>query len=170
MNSIFIVVVQSLSHVRLFVTPWTAACQASLSFTISRSLLKFMSVKLIMLSNHLILCHPLLLLFSVSQHQDLFQWVTSLHQVGKVLELQLQSFQWIFCSRSISFRIDWFDFLVVFSSTSIRKHRFSFLGTQPFFSPTLTSVHGYWKYHSFDYTDYTGQEKGINTIWCSEGS
>ena len=123
--------VQSLSHVRLFVTPWTAACQASLSFTISRSLLKFMSVKLIMLSNHLILCHPLLLLFSVSQHQDLFQWVTSLHQVGKVLELQLQSFQWIFCSRSISFRIDWFDFLVVFSSTSIRKHRFSFLGTQP---------------------------------------
>ena len=53
--------VQSLSHVRLFVTPWTAARQASLSTTNSRSLLKFMSTELVMPSNHLILCHPLLL-------------------------------------------------------------------------------------------------------------
>ena len=52
------VVVQSLSHVRLFVTPWTAACQASLSFTISRSLLKLIYIELVMPSNHLILCHP----------------------------------------------------------------------------------------------------------------
>ena len=55
------VVVQLLSHVRLFATPWTAACQTSLSFTISRSLLKLMSIELVMPSNHLILCHPLLL-------------------------------------------------------------------------------------------------------------
>ena len=58
-------VVQSLSHVRLIVTLWTAARQASLSFPISWSLLKLMSIKLVMLSNHLILCHPLLLLPSI---------------------------------------------------------------------------------------------------------
>ena len=50
-----------LSHVQLFVTPWTAACQASLSITNSQNLLKLMSIKLVMPSNHLILCHPLLL-------------------------------------------------------------------------------------------------------------
>ena len=57
--------VQSLSRVRLFATPWTAACQASLSITNSWSLLKLMSIKLVIPSNHLILCHPLLLLPSV---------------------------------------------------------------------------------------------------------
>ena len=57
--------VQSLSHVRLFATPWTAARQASLSITNSRSLLKLMSIESVMASNHLILCHPLLLLPSV---------------------------------------------------------------------------------------------------------
>ena len=60
------VVVHSLSRVRLFVTPWTAARQASLSITNSRSLLKLLSIELVMLSNHLILCHPLLLQTSVS--------------------------------------------------------------------------------------------------------
>ena len=57
--------VQLLSHVRLFGTPWTAACQAFLSITNSQSLLKLMSVKLVMQSNHLILCHPLFLLPSI---------------------------------------------------------------------------------------------------------
>ena len=57
--------VQLLSRVRLFVTPWTAACQPSLSIANSRSLLKLMSVELVMPSNHLILCHPLLLLPSI---------------------------------------------------------------------------------------------------------
>ena len=60
-----VVVVQLLSHVRLFVTPWTVACQASLSFTISWSLLKLMSIKSVMPFNHLILCPPLLLLPSI---------------------------------------------------------------------------------------------------------
>ena len=55
-----VVVVKSLSHVQLFATPWTAAHQASLSFTISRSLLKLMSIESVMPSNHLVLCHPLL--------------------------------------------------------------------------------------------------------------
>ena len=62
---LFVVVVESLSHVQLFVTPWTAARQASLSYTISPSLLKFMSIKLVMLSNHFVLCQPLLLLHSI---------------------------------------------------------------------------------------------------------
>ena len=57
--------VQSLSHVRLFTTPWTATCQASLSITNSQSLLKLMSIELVMPSNHLILCHPLLFLPSI---------------------------------------------------------------------------------------------------------
>jgi len=55
-----VVVVKSLSHVQLFATPWTAAHQASLSFTVSRSLLKLMSIESVMPTNHLVLCHPLL--------------------------------------------------------------------------------------------------------------
>ena len=91
------VVFQSLGHVLLFATPWTAACQASLSCTIYQSLLKLMFIESLVPSNHLILCCPLLLL-SLSQHQVLFQWVGSSHQVAKILELQLQyqSCQWIF--------------------------------------------------------------------------
>ena len=64
-KSWFVVVVELLSYVRLFVTPRTAACQASLYFIIPQSLLQFMSIELVMLSNHLILCHPLLLLPSI---------------------------------------------------------------------------------------------------------
>ena len=64
-------------------------------------------------SNHYILCRPLLPAFSLSQHQNLFQWVSSLHQVARVLEFQLQhqSFQWM--SGLISFRMDWLDLLAV---------------------------------------------------------
>ena len=92
-----VVVVQSLSHVWLFANPRTAARQASLSFTISWSLLKFMSMKLVMPSNHLILFSPSPAL-NLSQCQGLFQWVSCSHQVAKVLKLQVQhqSLQWIF--------------------------------------------------------------------------
>ena len=62
---VVVVVVQSLSHVQLFVTPWTVTHQAPLSFTISQSLLKFISIESVMLSNHLILCCPPLLLPSI---------------------------------------------------------------------------------------------------------
>ena len=91
--------VSSVSQSCLFATPWTAAHQASLCITSSQSLLKLMSIESVMPSNHLILCHPLLLLPSIfPQHQGLFQWVSSLYQVAKVLEFQLQhkSFQWIY--------------------------------------------------------------------------
>ena len=89
--------VQFLSRVRLFAIPWITAHQASLSITNSWSLFKLMSIKSVMPSNHLILCRPLLLLPpNPSQHQGLFQWVNSSHEVAKVLEFQLQhqSFQW----------------------------------------------------------------------------
>ena len=108
-----VAVVQSLNHVRLSVIPWTEACQAALSFTISQSLLKLMSSESIMPSNHLILCCPLLLLPSIFPNISLFQSVGSLHQVAKVLELQFQhqSFQRV--SGLISFRTDWSGLLAV---------------------------------------------------------
>ena len=70
-----VLVVQLLSHVRLFGTPWTAAHQAPLSSTMSQSVLRFLSIELVMLSNHLIFCCslPLLKAFNLSQHQGLFQ-------------------------------------------------------------------------------------------------
>ena len=96
----------SISCVWLFATPWTAAHQASLPFTLSRSLLKFISIELVMPSHHLILCHPFSFAFNLSQHQGLFQWVSSSYLVAKVLKLQLQyqSFQWIF---RVKFLGDW---------------------------------------------------------------
>ena len=82
--------VQSLSHVRLFVTPWITARRASLSITISRSSLRLTSIESVMPSSHLILCRPLLLLPLIPpKHQGLFQWVNSSHEVAKVLEFQL---------------------------------------------------------------------------------
>ena len=102
---VFVVVFQLLSRVQLFGIPCTTAGQAPLSSTISWRLLKFMSIELVMLSNHLILCHPLSppALYP-SQHQGLFQWVSSLHQVAKVLAHEHQSFQWIF---RVNFLWDW---------------------------------------------------------------
>ena len=90
--------IQLLSHIWLFETPWTAARQASLSIINSQSLLKPMSIESVMPSNHLILCRPLLLDLQSFPALGSFQWVSSLHQVAKVLEFQLQhqSFQWIF--------------------------------------------------------------------------
>jgi len=83
-----VVVVQSLSCVWLFETLWTTALQASLSFVISWSLLKLMSIELMMPSSHLKLS-PSSPAFSLSQHHGLFQWVSSSHQVTEILELQL---------------------------------------------------------------------------------
>ena len=106
------IVIQSLSHVWLLATPGTTTHQASLSFTISWSLLTLMSIPLVMPSDHLILCRSLLLpALNLSQHQDLFQWVGSYHQVAKVLELQHQSSNEY--SVSISFRMDLLDLLAV---------------------------------------------------------
>ena len=161
-SSVFSQSVQSLSRVWLFVTPWTAAHQASLSITNSGILLKLMSIELVRPSNHLILYCPLLLPPNLSQHHGLFQWVSSLHQVAKVLELQLQhqSFQWIFM---IDFSwVDWLDLLAVQGTLkSLLQHHSSnasVLRRSAFFiSPTLTSIHDYWKNYRFDKTDLCWQ-------------
>ena len=136
-------------------TPWTAACQASLSFTISRSVLKLMSTESMMLSNHLILCHPLLLLRSI---------FPSIRVFSKELDLHIRWPKYCSFSFSISlsnerlglifFRIDWFDLLAVqglsrvFSNITVQKHQFSLLSF--LYSPTLTSIHDDWKNCSLD--------------------
>ena len=105
---------QSLSHVRLFVTPWTAARQASLSTTNSQSLLKLMSIKSVMPSNHLILCHPLLLLPSVFPSKRVFSNESVLHiRWPKYWSFSFSISPSSVYSGLISFRIDWFDLLAV---------------------------------------------------------
>ena len=105
--------VQSFNRVWHFLIPRTAARQGPLSITNSRSLLKLMSIESVMPSNHPILCCSLLLLPSIFTSMSLYQRVSSLQQVAKVLELRLQhqTFQWIF--RLNSFRVDWFDILAI---------------------------------------------------------
>ena len=147
--------VQLLSHLQLFVTPWTAAYQAFLTITNSQSLFKFMSIKLVTPSNHLILCHPLLLLPSIFPRIRVFPnelalcigwpkyWSFSISPSNEYAEL-------------ISFRIDGFDlFAVQGTLKSVFKHhssKASILWFSAFYyGPTLTFIHDYWKNHSFDY-------------------
>ena len=109
--SLFIAVIQLISHIWLFVTPWTAACQAPLSFTISRSLLKLMSIESVMPPKHLILCCPLYLLSLI---------FPSIRVFSNELALCIRwPKYWSFSispsseySGLTSFRIDWFDPLV----------------------------------------------------------
>ena len=106
--------VQLLSHVQLFATPWTAARQASLFFTISQSLLKLMSIELVMPSNHLILCHPLLLPPSIFPSIRVFSNESVLH----IRWPEYWSFSFNISPSNehpglISFRMDWLDLLAV---------------------------------------------------------
>ena len=106
------VVVQSQSHVRFLETPFTAACQASLSFTISWSLLKLMSIESVMPSNHLILCHTLFLLPLDFSSIRVFSNDLTLHITWpKYWSFSISSSKAY--SGLISFRIDWFDLLAV---------------------------------------------------------
>ena len=137
----YLLLVSLLSCIRLFATPWTVAHQASLSFSISQSLLKLMSIESVMPSNHLILCHPLLLLPSIFPSIRVFSNEPAL--------CIRWPWYWSFSfsispsneySGLISFRIDWFDLLVVrflavqgtlksFSNTTVQKQQF--FGSQP---------------------------------------
>ena len=106
--------VQSLSHVRIFVTPWTAACQASLSITNCWNLLKFMSIESVMTSNHLIFCRPLLLTPSIFHSIR----VISNESVLRIRWPKYLSFSFSISlsneySGRISFRMDWLDLLAV---------------------------------------------------------
>ena len=127
--------VQSLTHVRLFATPWTVALQASLSITNSRSLLKLMSIELEMPSNHLILCRPLFLLPSIFPSIRVF----SNESVRCIRWPKYWSFSFSISpsneySGLLYFRMDWLDLLAVqgtlrvFSNTTVQKHQF--LGAQ----------------------------------------
>ena len=127
--------VQSLSCVWLFATPWTAACQASLSITSSQTLLKLMSIESVMPSKHLILCHPLLLPPSIFPSLRVF----SSESVLQIRWPKYWSFNFSVSPSSeysglISFRMGWFDLIAiqgtsrVFSNTTIQKHQF--FGTQ----------------------------------------
>ena len=143
---------QLLSRVQLFVTPWTAAHQASLSITNSQSLLKLMSIESVMPSSHLILCRPLLLPPSILPSIRVFS-------NESVLCIRWPKHWSLSFSISpsnehpglISFRMDWLDLLEVQGSSptpqfkSINSSALSFLH-----SPPLTSIHDHWKNHSLD--------------------
>ena len=146
MDHVSHVSVQSVSHVRLSATPWTAAPQASLSITNSRSLLRLMSIESVMPSNRLILCHPLLLLDSIFPSTRVFSNESALC----IRWPKYWSFSFSISPSSeysglISFRTDWFDLLDVQGTLksslapqfkSINSSALSFL-----YGPTLTSIH-----------------------------
>ena len=111
---VYVSSVQSLSRVLLFVTPWTAACQASLYITNSWSLPKLMSIELVMLSKHLILCHPLLLLSSIFPSVRVFSNESALHiRWPKYWSFSFNISPSNEYSRLVSFRMDWLDLLAV---------------------------------------------------------
>ena len=113
-SCVFAFVVPSLRHILISANPSTAACQASLSFTIFQSLLKFMSIESVMLSNHLILCHPLLLLPSVFPSIRVFYNESTLHiKWPKYWNFSFSISPSNEYSGLISFRIDWFALLAV---------------------------------------------------------
>ena len=157
------IAVQSLSGIWLFATPWIAARLASLSFTISQSLLKLMSIESVMPSNHLIVCCPLLLLLSIFPSIKVFSKESAL----LIRWPKYWSFSFSISpsneySGLISFSIDCFEFLQaspccprdsrVLSSTTVWKHQF--FGAQP---SLWSNSHIYtWQNHSFDYTGHGG--------------
>ena len=149
----WVVVVQWLSRVQLFVTPQTAACQASLSFIISLSWLKLMSIEALMPSNHLVLCCPLLLWPSIFSSIEVFSSEPAL--------LIRWPKYWSFSfspsneySGFISCRMDWFDLLAVQGTPeSCPALQFKIIDSLAFsllYGPTFTSIHDYCKNHSFD--------------------
>ena len=143
--------IQSLSHVQLFETPWTAVHQASLSITNSWSLLKLMSIESVMPSSHLILCHPLLLPPSIFPTIRIF----SNKSVLRIRWPEDWSFTFSISpsneySRLISFRTDWLYLLAVQGTLKSLLQQHSSKVLSFLYSPTHTSIHDYWKNHSFD--------------------
>ena len=141
--------VQSLRRVQLFVIPWTAGCQTSLSITNSQSLLKLKTIESVVPSNHLILCHPLLHLPSIFPSIRVFSNEAVLIRSPEYWSISFS----VSASNDYSFRMDWLDLLAGDSQESsptphlksINSLALSFL-----YSPTLTSIHDYWKNHNFD--------------------
>ena len=158
----FIIVIQSLSRVWLFATPWTAACQDSLSFTFSQSC-----------SNSCPLsqwCHPTISSSAIPfssclqsfpasgsfPMSQLFSWggqSSGVSASASVLPMNIQNWFPLGCTGLVSLLSKGLS--RVFSSTIVWKHQF--FGTQPFYCPAFTSIHDYWKNHSFDYEDLCRQ-------------
>ena len=147
--------VQSLSGVRLFATPWTAARQASLSIINSWSLPKFMSIESVMPSNHLTLCLPFLFLPSIFPNIR----ISSNESALCIRWPKYWSFSFdISLSNEypglISLRMDWLDLLAVQGTLkSLLQHhssKASNLQLSAFFTVQLTSIHDYWKNHNLD--------------------
>ena len=135
-------------------TPWTAGCQAFLSITIFQRLLKLMSIKLVMPFNYLILCHPLLFLLSIFPSIRIFSNESVLH----IRWPMYWSFSFSLSpsneySGLIFFRIEWLDFLAVQGILmSLLQHQVQIINSSALsflYTPTLTSIHDYWKNHSF---------------------
>ena len=142
----YIISVQSLSHIPLFPTPWTAAHQASLSFTNSQSSPKTMSIESVMPSNHLILCRPLLLLPSIFPSIRVFSNESALH----IMWPKYRSFSFNISPSNehpglISFRMDWLDLLAVQGTLkSLLQHhssKASMLRCSAFFIAQLSHTH-----------------------------
>ena len=156
------VVVQSLSRVWLFATPWTAAHQASLSFTISRNLLKLLSLEWVTPSNYLIFCHSILL-HSIFPNIRVFSSESALHiRWPKCWSFSFSISPFNEYSGLIFFRMDWFDLLEVQGTLeSLLQHyssKASVLQRCVFFMVQLS--HPYmtcWKNHSFDHMDFCWQ-------------
>ena len=148
--------VQLLSRVGLFTTPWTAACQVSLSITNSQRLPKLMSIEAVIPSHHLILCPLLLLLPSIFPNIRVFSNESTLH----IRWPKYWSFSFNISPSNehpglISFRMDWLDLLAVQGTLKsvLQNHssKASILPCSAFFhSLTLKSIHDYWKNHSLD--------------------
>ena len=150
------------SRVQLFVTPWTAACQVSLSLTISWSLTKFMSIASVMPSSHLILWCPLLLLPSVSpQIRDFFSELSVSIRWPKYWSSIFSISPSSEYSGLISLKIDWFDHLTV-QGTFRSPPAPQFKGTDSLvfcllYGPTVKTICDHWEDHSLNYTDFCQQ-------------
>ena len=159
-----VIAVQSLNHVRPFANPWTIAYQSSLSFTIPQSLLKFMCIVSMIPSNHLILCHPHLLLSSILPSIRVFSNESALCiRWPKHWSFSFSISPSNEYSGLISFRIDWFDLLAVQgtlkSPPALQFESVNSSALSLLYGTTLTSIHDYWKNHSFDYTDLGWQRE-----------
>ena len=148
--------VQLLSRFRLFATPWTTACQASLSITNSQSPPKPMSIESLMPSSHLILCHPLLLLPSIFPSIRVFSNKSALCiRWPKLLEFQLQhqSFQWILRTDVLKDGLVGSPCCPRDSQESSSTPQFKSINSSTLsslYSPILTSIPDHWKNHSLD--------------------
>ena len=143
-----------LSHSVMYnFNPWTAAHQAPLSFTVSQGLCKLMSVESVMPSNHLVLSCPLLLLPSIFPSIRVFSNESVLH----IRWPKYWSFSFKISPSNehpglISFRMNWLDLLAVQGTLKslLQHHSINFSALSFLYSPTLTSIHDYWKNHSLD--------------------